>query len=87
MFSLLDGFSGYNQVLIAEPNWLKTTFRTKWGTLAYRRMPFGLINIGATFKREMDIACNVPQLNLGTLLAENTHKYKNFLLTKFPVAY
>ena len=28
-FSLLDGFSGYNQVLVAEEDRLKTTFRTK----------------------------------------------------------
>ena len=56
LFSLLDGFSGYNQVLVAEEDRLKTTFRTKWGTFAYRRMPFGLINAGATFQRAMDIA-------------------------------
>ena len=49
LFSLLDGFSGYNQVLVAEEGRLKTTFRTKWGTFAYRRMPFRLINAGATF--------------------------------------
>ena len=55
MFSLLDGFSSYNQVLVAEEDILKTTFRTKWGTFAYRRMPFGLINAGATFQRAMDI--------------------------------
>ena len=35
---------------------MKTTFRTKWVTFAYRRMPFGLINAGATFQRAMDIA-------------------------------
>ena len=48
-FSLLDGFSSYNQVLVAEEDMLKTMFRTKWGTFAYRRIPFGLINAGATF--------------------------------------
>ena len=31
-------------------------FKTKWGTFSYRRMPFGLINAGATFQRAMDIA-------------------------------
>ena len=56
LFSLLDGFSGYNQVLVAEEDRLKTTFRTRWGTFTYRRMPFGLINVGATFQRAMDIA-------------------------------
>ena len=56
LFSLLDGFSDYNQVLVAEEDRLKTMFRTKWGTFVYRRMPFGLINAGATFQRAMDIA-------------------------------
>ena len=55
LFSLLDGFSGYNQVLVAKQDRLKTMFRTKWGTFSYRRMPFGLINTGATFQRAMDI--------------------------------
>ena len=56
LFSLLDGFSCYNQVLVAEEDRLKTTFRTKWGTFAYRRMPFGLIKTRETFQRVMDIA-------------------------------
>ena len=56
MFSLLDGFSVYNQVLVVEPDWLKTTFKNKWGTFAFKRMPFGLINADATFQRAMDIA-------------------------------
>ena len=59
LFSLLNGFSGYNQVLLAEEDRLKTTFRTRWGTFSYRRMPFGIINIGATFQRAMDIAFHV----------------------------
>ena len=56
LFSFLDGFSGYNQVLVAEEDRLRTTFCTKWGTFSYRRIPFGLINAGATFQRAMDIA-------------------------------
>ena len=55
LFSLLDGFSGYNQVLVAEEDRFKTTFRTNWGTFSYRRMSFGLINAGETFQRAMDI--------------------------------
>jgi hypothetical protein len=53
--SLLDGFSGYNQVLMSPSDQLKTTFWTPWGTYAYRKIPFGLINVGATFQRAMDI--------------------------------
>ena len=56
MLSLLDGFSKYNQVLVSKEDCLKTTFQTKWGTYAYDKMPFGLINAGATFQRAMVIA-------------------------------
>lgn len=48
-FSLLDGYSGYNQILVKEEDQYKTTFTTKWGTMAYNKMPFGLSNGGATF--------------------------------------
>jgi hypothetical protein len=41
---------------MAEPDRLKTTFMIKWGTYAYKIIPFGLINVGATFQREMDIS-------------------------------
>lgn len=56
MFSFLEGFSGYNQVLVAEPNRPKTTFRTNWGMFSFCRMLFGLVNTGATFRCAMDIA-------------------------------
>lgn len=56
LMSFLDGFSGYNQILVHPDDRLKTTFRTKWGTYAYQKMPFVLINAGATFQRVMDIA-------------------------------
>jgi hypothetical protein len=49
IFSFLDGFSGYNQLLVSEEDRFKTTFQTKWGTFAYKRMPFGLISVGETF--------------------------------------
>ena len=55
LFSLLDRFFGYNQVLVVEEDRLKTTFRMRWETFSYRRMPFGLINVVATFQRDMDI--------------------------------
>ncbi|KAH9317515.1 hypothetical protein KI387_019284, partial [Taxus chinensis] len=43
-FSLLDGYSGYNQIMVKEEDQFKTTFTTKWGTYAYKKMPFGLSN-------------------------------------------
>ena len=55
MFSLLDGFSRYNQVLVAPEDRLKITFRTKCETYTYQKIPFGLINAGAIFQRAMDI--------------------------------
>ena len=54
--SFLDGFSGYNQIMVHPDDRLKTTFRTKWGTYTYQKIPFGLINVGATFQRAMNIA-------------------------------
>lgn len=44
LMSMLDEFSGYNQVIIAEKDRPKTTFVTPWGTYAYIRMPSELKN-------------------------------------------
>ena len=52
---MLDGFLGYNQILVHPYDQEKTTFTTPWGTFMYDKMPFGLMNVGATFQREMDI--------------------------------
>jgi hypothetical protein len=51
----LDGFSSYNQISVHPDDQEKTTFTTPWGTFIYAKMPFGLMNVGATFQREMDI--------------------------------
>jgi len=37
--SMLDSFSGYNQVNVDLANREKTTFTTPWGTFMYVRMP------------------------------------------------
>ncbi|RVW60501.1 Retrovirus-related Pol polyprotein from transposon 17.6 [Vitis vinifera] len=51
MLSFMDGFSGYNQILMAPEDMVKTSFITEWGTYCYRVMPFGLKNAGATYQR------------------------------------
>ncbi|KAH9299828.1 hypothetical protein KI387_031510, partial [Taxus chinensis] len=56
MLSMLDGFSGYNQIEVSAEDQFKTAFTTPWGTFAYSRMPFGLTNSGATFQWAMDFA-------------------------------
>lgn len=78
MFSLLDGSSGYNQVLVSHNDLLSITYRTLCGTYAYKNMPFGLINVGATFQRDMDIAfrglmneCVVVYLDDVTIYSKN----------------
>ena len=49
MLSFMDGFSEYNQILMAPEDMEKTSFITEWGTYCYRVMPFGLKNAGATY--------------------------------------
>ena len=51
MLSFMDGFSGYNQILMAPKDNEKTFFITKWGTYCYRVMPFRLKNAIATYQR------------------------------------
>ena len=53
---MVDGFSGYNQIAMHPDDKEKIAFTTPWGTFMYDKMPFGLMNAGATFQRAMDIA-------------------------------
>ena len=53
--SMIDGFSGYNQIVVHPEDREKIAFTTPWGTFMYDKMPFGLMNAGETFQRAMDI--------------------------------
>ena len=56
VFSFMDGFSRYNQINILPADQHKTAFICPWGTFAYKKLPFGLKNAGATFQRAMSYA-------------------------------
>ena len=51
LLSFMDGFSGYNQILIVVEDISKTAFRcpSSIGTFEWMVMPFGLKNAGATY--------------------------------------
>nr|XP_009769141.1 PREDICTED: uncharacterized protein LOC104220041 [Nicotiana sylvestris] len=49
-YCFLDGYSGYNHILIAPEDQEKITFTCLYGTFAFARMPFGLCNAPATFQ-------------------------------------
>ena len=51
MYSFMDEFLGYNQIMMTFMDKIKTAFITKWGTYCYKVMPFGLKNAGATYQR------------------------------------
>jgi len=53
---MLDDFSRYNQIMVHPDDQEKLAFTTPWEIFMYAKMPFGLMNIGATFQRAMDIA-------------------------------
>ena len=52
-FCFLDGYSRYNQIVIASEDQEKTTFTCPYGTFPFKRMSFGLCNAPRTFQRCM----------------------------------
>ena len=52
----MDGFSRYNQIQIKPEDQHKTAFICPWGTFTYKKIPFGLKYVGATFQWAMNFA-------------------------------
>ena len=52
-YCFLNGYSGYNQIVIALEDQEKTTFTCPYETFSFKRMSFGLCNAPATFQRCM----------------------------------
>ncbi|CAL9012052.1 unnamed protein product [Prunus brigantina] len=85
-YCFLDGYSGYNQIVIAPEDQEKTTFTCSFGTFAYRRMPFGLCNAPATFQRCMlaifshmierfiELMCDASDYAIGAVLGQRVNK-------------
>ena len=48
-FSFMDGYSGYNKILMEPADALKNAFRAPFGNYFYRVMPFGLKNAGVMY--------------------------------------
>ena len=55
-FLFMDGFSGYNQIQINPEDQHKIDFIFPWGTFTYKKMPYGLENVGETFYWEMNFS-------------------------------
>nr|XP_009763665.1 PREDICTED: uncharacterized protein LOC104215541 [Nicotiana sylvestris] len=50
-YCFLDGYSGYNEIVICPEDQEKTNFTCPYGTFAFKRMSFGIYNVPATFQR------------------------------------
>ena len=54
-FSVIDCYSGFWQIKIAEEDKMKTAFSTPSGHYHFHRLPYGLSNSPASFQRLMDV--------------------------------
>jgi ribonuclease HI len=54
LLTIMDAFSGYNQIMMDDADQEKTSFITSKGLFCYKVMPFGLKNAGATYQRLMN---------------------------------
>jgi hypothetical protein len=75
LLCFLDAFSGYHQIKMAREDEEKTAFIAPCGVYCYVCMPFGLKNVGATFRRLM---CKA----LGAQMGRNAEAYVDDIVVK-----
>jgi hypothetical protein len=56
MFSKIDLRKGYHQIPVHPADIQKIVITSPFGAFEYLRMPFGLMNAGASFQRKVDRA-------------------------------
>jgi hypothetical protein len=76
--SMLDGFFGYNQIMVHPDDQEKTTFTTPWGTFMYAKIPFGLMNAGENFERHMDIVFVDEKYKLIVIYLDDITIFSNY---------
>jgi hypothetical protein len=75
LLSFLDAYSGYHQILLYQPDQIKTSFITPYRAYCYVTMPFGLKNAGATYQQTM-------QRCLQEQIGRNVHAYVDNVVVK-----
>jgi hypothetical protein len=75
LLSFLDAYLGYHQILLYQPDHIKTSFITPYGAYCYVTMPFGLKNAGVTYQRTM-------QRCLQGQIGQNVHAYMDNMVVK-----
>jgi hypothetical protein len=74
LLSFLDAYLGYHQILLYEPDQIKTSFITPYGAYCYVTMPFGLKNIGATYQRIAPMLYHLPARDQGQPLEDKGYQ-------------
>jgi Reverse transcriptase (RNA-dependent DNA polymerase) len=73
--SLMDAFSGYNQIMMHPDDEEKIVFVTDQGLFCYKVMPFGLRNAGATYQRMVNTVFTAQ-------IRRNVEAYVDHILVK-----
>ena len=60
ILSFIDAYSDYNQIPMYDLDQVNTSFITNRGMHYYKVMPFGLINVGATYQRLVNMMFKDP---------------------------